>query len=837
VTSQITHGVTGTMAKTHLTVLGDVELRTHDGDLVGSVLNQPRRLALLVYLALESRGGGVQRDRLLGVFWPDLSQDQGRQALRTALHFLRRSLGTAALTGDGGAVGVDPDTIACDAVDFRALRQTDPAAALQLYRGDLLPGFYLDDGPPEFERWLEETRVSLRREAAEAAWSLAAEQEAAGNAPGAGAWARRAAQLCDGDEAAARRAIELLGRIGDRAGALATYQELARRLREDFGAEPSPASRAAVEQARLDRTAVADPGPEATVVGQTPGPDLVGAGAGRHPFPPTGGEPDQPAAVERPLPPSGWRGAVRRASRGMYSLAVTLLLMAGFYSLWGLSRGDAGPAVSSRMVSVLHVEDMRDFTGDGVATDLAGALTLEITGHLNGMKSLQVVPVASAGGAGRSAPPTYIVRGGLLRSDSVVRVTAMLLDGASGATLERITAERPLAGSTETTAELADILARGIRREVGRAVEDRERSATARNPRALSLVRAAIRDVETGDSLATSGAIDAAVLSFAAADSQLALAQVEAPRWSEPSIQRAELAYRRMWLHLAPPTVDIARAGQALHGGVSHAHTALAMADDPGALELRGLLNYWQWRLRSAGSEAENEAARSRAEADLLRATQMDAGRARAWSLLSALHGARGDFAAANLTARRAHQADPYLENANETILRLFTTSLEIGDPAAARYWCEELGRRTPSAWLATYCVLEQMAWYEPSAGTDEQRLRSIVDAAVHGSQGAGHARSRLEMLRAVILARVGSSAAALAAIQTAKDVGAREDTHLRVLEAWARLTLGDDVAAIGLLKQAAAADPRSTRPMLLSRRFEALRADGRFAELVPLED
>jgi DNA-binding SARP family transcriptional activator/tetratricopeptide (TPR) repeat protein len=783
-----------------LTVLGDIELRSDDGNLIGSVLSQPRRLALLVYLGLESSGGGVQRDRILGVFWPDLPQDQARQSLRTALHFLRRSLGPGAIATEGAAVLLDRAHITCDAAAFlTALEAGRGADAMRLYRGDLLPGFHLDGSPAEFERWLEETRARLRRQASDAAWSLAAAQEAAGNAPGAGAWARTAARLSDGDEAAVRRAIELLGRIGDRDGALAAYEELARRLEADFDASPSPVTDAAV--ARVRAGGAQDGGPAAA-------------------------ESAEPSA-QRPVPagtaPSRWRSTARRASRGLYSTAVTIILVAGFYSLWGLSRGGAPAAMAgSERAAVLEIEGIRDFSADGSTQDLAGALTMELTGRLSDIHALQVLAVDGARRANAPAP-MFVLRGSLIRADSMVRMTAMLVDGASGATLERITVDHPVREATG--AELAEVMARRVRREIGRIADDRERGASAKSPRALALVRAALRDMEAGDSLRTAGALEAAAFSFASADSQLATAQTMASRWTEPSVQRAELEYRRMWLHLRPPAVDMAAAGRTLLAGIGHADVALGIAaDNPAALELRGLLTYWRWRLR-AGSEAEYEAARRQAEADLLRATALDAGRGRAWSVLSALHQGQGDFPAAHFAARRAHRADPYLENAIENIVRLFNTSLEIGDRAGARQWCEELGRRTPGSWLPAYCSLEQWAWYGPRDGVTADSVRSLIDSAT-AAPGAGPARADFEMLGAVILARLAAPEAR-DAIEAARTHAGPGDAHMLMMEAWARVAVGDSAAAASLLAQAASADPRTAPATLASRRFEGLREGG----------
>ena len=56
----------------------------------------------------------------------------------------------------------------------------------------------------------------------------------------AGQWARKAVRYSWSDERALRRALSMLDRIGDRAGALKLYDEFARRLKVDLEAQPSP---------------------------------------------------------------------------------------------------------------------------------------------------------------------------------------------------------------------------------------------------------------------------------------------------------------------------------------------------------------------------------------------------------------------------------------------------------------------------------------------------------------------------------------------------------------------------------------------------------------------
>jgi DNA-binding SARP family transcriptional activator len=55
----------------------------------------------------------------------------------------------------------------------------------------------------------------------------------------AGAWARRSVRHAWNDERVLRRAMNLLERLGDRAGALRLYDEFSTRLRTDLDAEPS----------------------------------------------------------------------------------------------------------------------------------------------------------------------------------------------------------------------------------------------------------------------------------------------------------------------------------------------------------------------------------------------------------------------------------------------------------------------------------------------------------------------------------------------------------------------------------------------------------------------
>ncbi len=236
-----------------LRTLGALELRDAAGRELRSVLAQPKRLALLVYLVLASPRGFRRRDTMLALFWPELDDNHARNALRQAVHFLKRSLGEQALVRRGEEeLAINAEVVQCDATAFeRACDEGRLADALALYRGDLLDGFFVSDVAPELEEWISSERNRLRRRACHAAWTHAEQLKATGNQSAAALQARRAAALSlDDDETTTRRLVTLLDELGDRAGAVRVYEDFARRLGREYGVEPSIETKALIESVR-----------------------------------------------------------------------------------------------------------------------------------------------------------------------------------------------------------------------------------------------------------------------------------------------------------------------------------------------------------------------------------------------------------------------------------------------------------------------------------------------------------------------------------------------------------------------------------------------------------
>lgn len=154
-------------------MLGAVDLRGSEGGELRTMLAQPKRLALLAYLAAATPHAFHSRDRLLSLLWSDLNQEHARAALRQALHVLRRELGDGVVVTCGDEViGLNHDRLWCDVIAFdHAICAADRAGALALYGGELLVGFHVPCAA-EFERWLEGERARLAGRAANAAWVL-----------------------------------------------------------------------------------------------------------------------------------------------------------------------------------------------------------------------------------------------------------------------------------------------------------------------------------------------------------------------------------------------------------------------------------------------------------------------------------------------------------------------------------------------------------------------------------------------------------------------------------------------------------------------------------------
>ena len=236
----------------HLRVLGGCDILTPGGPIR---FESSKTTGLFVFLALV--GGAQSRPKLAGIFWPELAEDRAAAALRRALWDQRRRLGipsaSAVMQVTRSSVAIEPDALVCDAEQFRrAIEASGGKAggapgdvslerlerASELYRGDLLDGFFVD-GAPVFEEWLLAERERLRMAALHVLQRLVSGLRERGETVRALGHARRLLALDPWLEEGHRAVSELLALGGQRGAALQQLQACRRILAEELGAAPT----------------------------------------------------------------------------------------------------------------------------------------------------------------------------------------------------------------------------------------------------------------------------------------------------------------------------------------------------------------------------------------------------------------------------------------------------------------------------------------------------------------------------------------------------------------------------------------------------------------------
>lgn len=225
-----------------------------------------KRLALLCYLAAQ--GSRYPRRELAELLWPESDERSARANLRSALAKLKKACREDTAYGkeisffviDGYLLGLEPRGIELDLNTLEAavlLIRTETTlggrrvgaaghqgligrlrGALELYRGEFMEGFSLEDAP-DFELWLEGERARWRRVFEELCEGLSRLQGEEGRLEEAIKTARLWVRHVPLEEAAHRRLIDLLSSAGAGEVALLAYEDFRSALRLEFGSEPS----------------------------------------------------------------------------------------------------------------------------------------------------------------------------------------------------------------------------------------------------------------------------------------------------------------------------------------------------------------------------------------------------------------------------------------------------------------------------------------------------------------------------------------------------------------------------------------------------------------------
>jgi DNA-binding SARP family transcriptional activator len=248
-------------------LFGKLEIRCHDHPVAG--LDQRKAQDLLCFLLLY-RNKPHPRETLAGLLWGDVPTTQSKKYLRQALWQLHSALEARLGATSGQLLVIEPEWIALHTQEsvwldlalfeetFARMQGVNGAqllpehaaqlnAAVQLYRGDLLEGWYSEWCLYERERLQNIYLAMLDKLIAYCeAHQLYEEGQAYGTA---------LLRVDRAHERTHRRLMRLYVLAGDRTSALRQYARCEQVLAQELGVEPADKTKALYGQIRDDRYA------------------------------------------------------------------------------------------------------------------------------------------------------------------------------------------------------------------------------------------------------------------------------------------------------------------------------------------------------------------------------------------------------------------------------------------------------------------------------------------------------------------------------------------------------------------------------------------------------
>ncbi len=500
------------------------------------------------------------------------------------------------------------------------------------------------------------------------------------------------------------------------------------------------------------------------------------------------------------------------------------LVVAGVVSTWALTRdrGAAPDDPSARRVAVLYFTDLsRDSTLGPVATGLTEGLIRSL-GRISAISvisrsgSEQVRGIVESDSIARVLNAGYLVRGELQPIGARVRVNYRL-EYKTGTVVGDgfVTVARDSLLLVQDS--IATLAADLIRQQLGPQIRLAEqRIATSSNAAWLAVQEGAQLQRRAD---AAQGQRDTTLARqlFEAADSVFARAEAEDPRWTEPIVRRATLAYRRSRLVPRQP----AAIRPWVTAGVAHADRAVALdAQDADALEFRGTLRYWGLINNVFASGAESDSALARVQRDLEEATRVNPMQAGAWTSLSAAYYRIPNKGLSDVmfAAQKALEADEFQANVILVRARLANAAYDNGDFDRADQYCRELEVRYPRDPRSLRCRLYLQS-VPGLPAYDIDRAWRLTDALVAVARTAndstlyrltGGAFTAATIARASIAQRSATLADSARAVSRRSEGDATIDQprELMLFTAVSSTVLGDTAEAVRRLTAYIAADP-----------------------------
>jgi DNA-binding SARP family transcriptional activator len=257
------------MSTLRLELLGDLQIRAGDGTL--ATISAKKAQALIAYLAVKP-AQRVSREKIAALLWSSTGPDQARQSLRQTLSMLRKELTTilgdaSALVDENDLLGVDETLVACDVAEFESLAAIGSESALaraaELYRGDFLDGFYLNE--ERFDQWVIAERDRLHRMTLRVHAQLVELLSRRGAVDDAVGAAQKSLRIDPLQEPMHRTLMRLYLQSGDVVNALQQYETCARLLKRELRIEPDAETKALQREilqlrSRTPSTAPGEPG-------------------------------------------------------------------------------------------------------------------------------------------------------------------------------------------------------------------------------------------------------------------------------------------------------------------------------------------------------------------------------------------------------------------------------------------------------------------------------------------------------------------------------------------------------------------------------------------------
>jgi serine/threonine-protein kinase len=490
-----TSGVTATPRRFRLQAFGTLRLvDSKDETLLGDHGHHRRRLAVLAVLAASGENG-LSRDRLQGLFWPEVSQARARHSLEQLLYALRSSLDDDLFTGSN-PVHLNAALIDSDVGDFSdALARRDLESAIALYRGPFLDGFYLS-GAPAFEQWMDAERSRAERAYTDALERLAKNLE---NANDPSAVTPLLHKLIDIDPVSSKHAIALIRALmngGDHASALRYAERYEAIVEREFGLGVGPAVAELVAEirarAKTDSIVVRGVPSRATTRPEHESPVLA------TPVVPAAAAGDAAVGEAEALAP---RIGDRRHPTMRYGIAVVALaaLAAVGFKLRARATESpptvTAPSKTPASIAVLplvnHSDDPRDATlADGMTEDLIATLA-KVSG-LRVIASASVFEGLPKGMDVRRIADTlgvaYVVEGNLQKTGSQLRLQVRLRN-ARDAILWSDTYDRELRDVFAVEDDIAGSVVRELNVRIGSAAVVPRRRQPTQSVAAYELAR------------------------------------------------------------------------------------------------------------------------------------------------------------------------------------------------------------------------------------------------------------------------------------------------------------------------------------------------------------